>query len=109
MVTVTMTLCDGKAVGFQVRGHANCGEYGSDLVCAAISAVVQTAILGITDVLKLEAGVSISEGDTTCILAKDTSDADLEKAQIVFDTMQKGLKSIALSRPRTLKFRMKEV
>lgn len=109
MITVTMTECEKKVVGFQITGHANRGEYGEDVVCAAVSAVVQTAILGITDVLKLEAGVSISEGDTTCILAKDTTDAELEQAQIVFFTMLKGLESIALSSPRTLKIRMKEV
>lgn len=109
MVTVVWTQSNGKPVGFHVQGHANCGEFGSDLVCAAISAIVQTTVLGITEVLKLEAGISVSDGEMTCILSKDTAEAEEEQAGILFATMQKGLESIALGSPGTLKFRYKEV
>ncbi|MDO4852799.1 MAG: ribosomal-processing cysteine protease Prp [Clostridia bacterium] len=109
MITVTV-FRDGEApVGVHVTGHAGCGAYGEDLVCAAVSAVVQTAILGITDVLNLNAGVSIEEGDTTCILDRDTSESELKQARIVFETMETGLRSIQASYPKTLKFRSKEV
>ncbi len=109
MITVTVTRENGNPVGFEVSGHANMGEYGEDLVCAAVSAVVQTAILGITDVCRIQAGVSIEEGKTLCILPKDATQEQTERAAIVFDTMLIGLKSIQASYPRTLKFRNKEV
>ncbi|MBQ6078138.1 MAG: ribosomal-processing cysteine protease Prp [Clostridia bacterium] len=109
MITVTVYRENGNPVGFDVSGHANMGEYGEDLVCAAVSAVVQTAILGITDVCRIQAGVSIEEGKTTCILPKDASQDAIDRAAIVFNTMLSGLKSIQASYPRTLKFRNKEV
>lgn len=37
---------DGK-VSIDVCGHANYDEYGKDIVCAGVSAIVQTAILGL--------------------------------------------------------------
>ena len=109
MITVTVTRENGNSVGFTVKGHANMGEYGEDLVCAAVSAIVQTAILGITEVCHIPAGVSIEEGQTRCILTKDATDEQLQHAAIVFDTMITGLKSVQASYPKTLKFRNKEV
>ena len=109
MITVTAIRENGSVVGFTVSGHANMGEYGEDLVCAAVSAVVQTTILGITEVCRIQAGVSIEEGQTTCILEKDVTKNEIERAAIVFDTMLTGLRSIQASYPKTLKFRNKEV
>jgi uncharacterized protein YsxB (DUF464 family) len=109
MITVTVTRENGTPVGFHVSGHADMGEYGEDLVCAAVSAIVQTAILGITEVCHISAGVSIEEGDTTCILTKDAAEDEIQRAAIVFDTMIAGLRSIQSSYPKTLKFRNKEV
>ena len=109
MITVTVTRENGDPVGFTVKGHANMGEYGEDLVCAAVSAIVQTAILGITEVCHIPAGVSIEEGETVCILSKDASADAIQRADIVMNTMIAGLRSIQASYPRTLKFRNKEV
>ncbi len=109
MTTVTVTRENGNPVGFRVSGHANMGEYGEDLVCAAVSAIVQTAILGITEVCHISAGVSIDEGKTTCILSKDASADEIQSAGIVINTMIAGLRSIRQSYPRTLKFLNKEV
>ncbi len=109
MITVTVTRENGDPVGFRVSGHANMGEYGEDLVCAAVSAIVQTAILGITEVCHISAGVSIEEGETVCILSKDASTDAIQRAGIVMKTMIAGLRSIQQSYPRTLKFRNKEV
>ena len=109
MITVTAFREQGTVVGFRVTGHANMGAYGEDLVCAAVSAVVQTAILGISEVCKIPAGVSIEEGQTTCILEKDVTADETKRAAIVFDTMLAGLMSIQASYPKTLKFRNKEV
>ena len=109
MITVTVIREQERPVGFSVSGHANMGEYGEDLVCAAVSAIVQTAILGITEVCRISAGVSIDDGQTHCILPKDATQDEIEHAAIVFDTMFAGLKSIQASYPKTLKFRNKEV
>ena len=109
MITVTATRENGNPVGFAVTGHANMGEYGEDLICAAASAIVQTAILGITEVCHISAGVSIEEGETVCILSKDATKDEIRNAGIVMNTMIAGLRSIQASYPKTLKFRNKEV
>ena len=109
MITVTVIREQKTVVGFTVSGHANMGEYGEDVVCAAVSAIVQTAILGITEVCRIKAGISIEEGETVCILSKDASADEIQRAGIVINTMIAGLRSIQASYPKTLKFRNKEV
>ena len=47
--------------------------------------MVQTAILGITEVCHIQAGVSVEEGNTTCILEKDANPDEIQRAGIVFD------------------------
>ena len=109
MVEVTVFSHAGMTCGFSLKGHADRGEYGSDIVCAAISAVSQTAILGITDVLKSQAGIVRESGNCSCILRETASAEEREKAAIIFDTMVCGLRSIRESDPKALKFSHREV
>ena len=55
-------LSDGKCKGFKVEGHANSAQYGSDLVCCAVSVAVQMCCNGITDVLNKKARVKSLNG-----------------------------------------------
>jgi uncharacterized protein YsxB (DUF464 family) len=38
-------------IGFVVEGHAGFDEYGRDIVCAAVSAITQAAVLGLREIL----------------------------------------------------------
>ena len=42
----------GQIVECYFRGHAEAGPYGEDIVCAAISMLSQTSILGLHEVAK---------------------------------------------------------
>ena len=96
-------------VGFELTGHADAGAYGEDIVCAGISAITETALLGITDVLKLDAAWTRQEGHLRCELNRDTSPEDMAKAAIVFNTMIAGLTSLQQGYPKSLKFSYREV
>ncbi len=109
MVTLTVLRDKGVSCGFSVRGHANQGEYGHDLLCAAVSAIVQTTALGITDVLELDAAVEFHDGEGDCVLTRDTAQDKADKAAVLFDTMEKGFRSLAETYPKTLKIRYREV
>lgn len=109
MVDVTLLHENGSPVGFELKGHAEQGDYGEDLVCAAISGIVQTTILGITDVVKANAGFSVMENDTSCVLSKDATAEELRDSALLIKTMQKGLESIGKAYPGTLKFDIREV
>jgi len=109
MVRVTVFRELGTPVGFELIGHAGQGAYGEDIVCAGISAITETALLGVTDVLKLDAAMVREEGHVRCELLRDTAGEDLEKAAIVFNTMIAGLTSLQQAYPKSLKFSYREV
>jgi uncharacterized protein YsxB (DUF464 family) len=94
-------------------GHAGFGEAGEDLVCSAISALTQTCLLGLTQVVGLsekQFAWSVDERQgITCILSSDTDGEQKEKAELLFLTMEAGLNSIKESYRKALKIRHREV
>ena len=61
-----MTRCeffmeDERITGFSVSGHSGYAEAGSDIVCAAVSAVVTMAEATINDVCGAKAKVTTAE------------------------------------------------
>ena len=114
MVTVTMLHRQGRTVGFLSAGHADCGEAGEDVVCSAISALTQTCCLGLIQVVGLKEGkelvYSIDEDEGIhCVLADGTRGERLDRAELLFLTMEAGLRSIQESYRKSLKIRHREV
>lgn len=86
---------DGELGGFRVTGHAGYGPKGGDIVCAAVSALAQTAVLGLEDQLEGKPEVTISDGDLQCRLPADLSPAGARTARVILRTLEVGLNTIA--------------
>jgi len=84
----------GNIVGFEVCGHAGYSEYGKDIVCAAVSAIVQTAVIGLTEILGIKIEYRQKAGKATCVIPAGLSGDQNEKINIILETMLCGLKSI---------------
>ena len=54
--------------GFDISGHTGAGVSGSDIFCAAISSAAYLTVNTITDVMGVEAKVSVSEGRLRFVL-----------------------------------------
>ena len=54
MTKVTVSKKDNKIFEVECDGHTNYGERGEDIVCASLSSVVQTAILGLLMIVMIE-------------------------------------------------------
>jgi len=112
MITVIIKSQSGSIAGFEAFGHAYSGEAGHDVICAAVSAILQTAYLGLSELLKLPVGVSIDEGEDNemlLVLEHDLAPELREKADIILNTMRLGLLSAALNGSEYLKIVETEV
>ena len=69
--------------GFSVSGHSGYAEAGSDIVCAAISAVVTMAEATINDVCGAKAKVRVKEDDARITLTLPASCDEEESVQAV--------------------------
>ena len=87
-----MTKCEffrdgARITGFSVSGHSGYGEAGSDIVCAAISAVVGMAEATINDVCGGKAKVRVKDEDARITLTLPAACEEEEAIQAVLAGM----------------------
>ena len=78
---------EDRITGFSVSGHSGYAEAGSDIVCAAISAVVTMAEATINDVCGAKAKVRVKEEDARITLTLPSSCDEEETVQAVLAGM----------------------
>ena len=94
-----MTRCEfftdnDRITGFSVSGHSGYAEAGSDIICAAVSAVVTMAEATINDVCGAKAKVRVKEADARVTLTLPTSCEEEESVQAVLAGMMLTLCSM---------------
>ena len=94
-----MTKCefftqDERITGFSVSGHSGYAEAGSDIVCAAISALVTMAEATINDVCGAKAKVRVKDEDARITLMLPASCDEEESVQAVLSGMMLALISL---------------
>ena len=87
-----MTRCeffteDDRITGFSISGHSGYAEAGSDIVCAAISAVVTMAEATINDVCGAKAKVRVGENEARITLKLPKTCDEEETVQAVLAGM----------------------
>ena len=98
MVTVEIFLDDNELIkGFTVEGHSGFAPHGEDIVCSAISALAQTAVLGLTEYVHLTPQLVIKQGDLRCFLPKQLTEEQLNLTQAILQTFVLGLTALAES------------
>ena len=98
MTTVTFfRRPDGFLTGFKATGHADYAEYGSDIVCAAISALTQGITQGILKVAKANAQVKTDEesGLFDLKLESGQDEETLRSAQLLLKTLELSLTALS--------------
>ena len=94
-----MTRCEfftenDRITGFSISGHSGYAEAGSDIVCAAISAVVTMAEATINEVCGANAKVRVKEEDARITLTLPTSCDEEDAIQAVLAGMMLTLCSM---------------
>ena len=101
---------DGALTGYRAEGHAGYAEAGKDIVCAAVSALTQTTLNGLKNVLK--APVMFDIDDEAAILearlTPEASEAQVRQAQLLLQTLLEGLQAIERSYPRNVRIFFEE-
>ena len=107
MTKITFYRKDNNLLGYEVSGHTGKDERGKDLLCAQISTVAQLGVVGIKEVLKLNAFCEISDGYLKLSLKE--KDANCPKVQTLFQTCLNSFKSIVIYEEKYAKLEVKNV
>ncbi|MGI6037199.1 MAG: ribosomal-processing cysteine protease Prp [Limnochordia bacterium] len=92
MVHVVVYRQEGLLRGFNVTGHADYDVYGSDIVCAGISAVAQTILIGLVEHAQVKASFVIEPGNLQCLL--EAEQADNPGVQLLLKTLATGVEEM---------------
>ena len=101
---------DGKLIGYRAEGHTGYAEAGSDIVCAAVSALTQSTLNGLKGVLKAPVMYDI-DGDKALLEVQLTPEAtgeQVKQAQLLLVTLLEGLQAIERSYPRNVRIFFEE-
>lgn len=108
MINVKFIEKDGLLLSFNIKGHADYKNSGEDIVCSAVSAVSQTTLLGLLEVIKVSPLYSMKEGFLQVNIDKLDEDS-INKCQILMKTMLKGLLNMELGYGNYIKVTVEEV
>ncbi len=97
--------------GFQAQGHAGYADFGKDVVCAAVSALAQTAAIGLRRVLSIDCRLEVDEktGFLLCLLPLGLTAEKWDQAQLVLDVFYAGLMDISTNEDYQRYVSLKEV
>ena len=87
-----------RIVGFEVAGHSGTAAHGQDIVCAGVSSLTQTALLGLGEHLHRDMDYSVASGK----LKMQLKGAPDELTETLLQTMLLGLMEIAKLSPEAV-------
>jgi uncharacterized protein YsxB (DUF464 family) len=89
----------GRISAFSVQGHSGTAEKGKDIVCAGVSALAQTAFLGIREHLHRRIAFAQASGDFQAELESEPDDL----TDAILETMLLGLQQIQQISPKAVR------
>ena len=96
MTTINIVRNAQSIVEVRVSGHTEYAQHGQDIVCAAVSALTQTALLGLIKHLKLNVKYQVADSD----LMLNIKGQENEQTDAILETMLYGLQEIACAYPK---------
>lgn len=104
--TVARTVWNSGVTGYEVKaeGHAGAGEYGQDIVCAAVSVLLQTLANEVTEAARaglLAVGV-VAHGDGWMKVEMTPTDQTQDMAEAWVELVQDGIDALAESYPENV-------
>lgn len=109
MTEVKIRKKDGKIVSVYCDGHTDYGDEGEDIVCAALSSVVQTAVLGLMGVAGINVGLhrDAERGELELILPAKLTGEERHDADVILETMLMGISDLYEGYSKYIKLEVK--
>ena len=108
MTTVSFYSRNSKLTGFKATGHAGNTPAGENIICAAVSALTQTAYIGLKEVGSIPVMFDTADAYFEVRLCPELDAIQSEKAQLLLETLRQGLKAIEREYPKEVRIITKE-
>lgn len=93
MTKVKITKLNNNITELECDGHTGYGVSGEDIVCSALSSIVQTAVLGVIAVAGINAGVTRDDnkGYLKLTIPNNIDDSQRHDANVILETLLCGI------------------
>ena len=93
----------------EATGHSGYAEEGSDIVCSAVSTLLETLANGLTEVVKAEAKVVVDESiPHLSVTLNETDNEKCKNAQVLMQSTLLGIKGVAQGFSKFIKIKEKQ-
>ncbi|NLK07219.1 MAG: ribosomal-processing cysteine protease Prp [Firmicutes bacterium] len=93
MVKIEVYRCTDVGIcRFGAKGHSGFAAHGEDIVCAAVSVLLQTAVIGLEKWANAQVNVEVSDGNLQCRIVPGTG-GEIE-VNTILETLLLGLRAI---------------
>lgn len=99
MIRIDVFSSEGMITGFEVTGHSGTADHGQDIVCAGVSSLTQTALLGLGEYLHRDLEYSVASGKLKMRLKGNPDNL----TEVILQTMLLGLREIAKISPKAVR------
>ena len=96
MTNIIIERKEGSIIQVECYGHTDYADAGEDIVCASVSSITQTALLGLKTIVGIEVE-SLRDDDLGYLkftLPDNLGKTNRHECDIILDTMCAGLKDI---------------
>lgn len=97
MIRVRFQTADGLLSGFHLSGHAGAGDYGQDIVCAAVSSAAYMTANTITEIVGATAAITVDDG-----LMELTVTSRIEACQNILSGFQLHIQALSEEYPKRI-------
>ena len=111
MIKIEMVKVSNNLESVSIQGHANSAEYGSDIVCAAVSVLSQSVVNGMIKSLDgREDFFSLDDdGKIKINIPKDVDEIQKIKLQALADVLEINFDDLSKTYSKYIKLEVKEV
>lgn len=110
MTKAVFTVKEGRIVRVVCHGHTGYAEAGQDIVCAAVSAVLQSAALGVMQVAgaKVQYSTDEAKGHLSLSLGEGLADGVQHDAEVILRTALLSIQDIAAEYSQFVKVEVRD-
>ena len=109
MINITVIKKKQNIKSIQATGHSGYAEQGSDIVCSAVSALMETLANGLTEIVKAETRIAVDEQIPHLMVEITEQNAEKFKyAQMLMQTTLLGLKGVRDEYGKYIKIKEKQ-
>ena len=111
MTDIKIFKSNNQITSIECSGHTGYAETGQDILCSAISSVIQGCALGllkVAEIQNLQIKKNDSEGYYKISIPKKISKEQQEKANVLLNTLHLCLEDFAKGYPKYIKMEVKQ-